>query len=51
MLAYLGSTRVGYFSAGRRPPEEVDVNRTGDRGEEGRPGPPNVQSPVSPAWG
>ena len=51
VLAYLGSTRVGYISAGRRPPEEVDANRTGDRGEEGGPGPPNAQSPVSPTWG
>ena len=42
VLAFLGSTRVGYISARRTPPEEVDGADLGGEGEEGGPGPPVV---------
>ena len=31
VLAYLGSTRVGCISAGRRPPDDVDTDGTGGK--------------------
>ena len=39
VLVFLGSIRVGYISARRTPPEEVEGADFGDKGEESRPGP------------
>ena len=50
VLAFLRSTRVGCISIRRRLPGEREEGRcevagSGDEGEEGGPGPPDVQPP------